>query len=665
MRRYPLLTEQNISRDFIETFGGYNHHLRIGENEFYDMKNLSSDNYPILSTRKKRGKINLDVPQAQGLKLVGFFTHQQSICPIYLNETTYELYSMVAGHLTLIGTTKYDGSYERQSVCVGTKIVIFPDKLYMDTMATQSGTDLWKSLESVWKSPFVNSSNFQHACDIRICDEEGREVTVFEYFDTSTKPASDFLSEKTVADENGRMEAESVKGPLDKTYYCDIHTGTFYYWHPNSSSWLTQEMFIKIYENRTNFADYFNVGDAVKISGLTEHPYEMDKSTEALDEVFDNNLDDSFIIMKILDNSAPNTEIVLKHHPVRPESVSYQVYCELTIEKRVPEMDFVFENNNRLWGCRYGYNRDGEFVNEIYASALGDFTNWECFAGTSQDSWTLSVGAEGVFTGAISYLGNPVFFKENLIYTVLGSYPATYQLQLTECKGVQKKCGKSLVMIDGALFYKSVGGVSAYTGALPTEIGTPLNEQTREYEAATAGACDGKYYLSVKGKDNTGTLFVYDTTKGLWYKEDDLSVDSFYALPMNNSLYFKSGDVLYITDAGKYSNEISFNVGTTKEDAIEWYAETGVIGCSAIDKKYVSRMSLRLSVGIGTRVYVFAEYDSSGVWELMATITGTRLGTFTFPIKPKRCDHFRLRISGTDECKIYSISKTLEQGSDM
>ena len=216
-------------------------------------------------------------------------------------------------------------------------------------------------------------------------------------------------------------------------------------------------------------------------------------------------------------------------------------------------------------------------------------------------------------------------------------------------------------MIDGALFYKSKGGVSAYTGALPNEIGTPLNEQIGEYVAASAGACDGKYYLSVKDKDYIGTLFVYDTAKGLWHKEDNLFVDSFYTVPKHNALYCKNGDTLYLTDADKRT----IGVIVTKEDAIEWYAETGVIGCSAIDKKYVSRMSLRLSVGIGTRVYVFAEYDSSGVWELMATITGTRLGTFTFPIKPKRCDHFRLRISGTDECKIYSISKTLEQGSDM
>lgn len=70
-------------------------------------------------------------------------------------------------------------------------------------------------------------------------------------------------------------------------------------------------------------------------------------------------------------------------------------------------------------------------------------------------------------------------------------------------------------------------------------------------------------------------------------------------------------------------------------------------------------------MGVGTRVYVSAEYDSSGVWEQIAVIVGSKLGTFTIPIRPKRCDHLRLRIEGDDEVKIYSISKTIEQGSDV
>ena len=53
--KLPLLNEIPATREMIEVFSGYNHNLRIGEGEFYDMKNLSSDDYPVLSPRRKRG----------------------------------------------------------------------------------------------------------------------------------------------------------------------------------------------------------------------------------------------------------------------------------------------------------------------------------------------------------------------------------------------------------------------------------------------------------------------------------------------------------------------------------------------------------------------------------------------------------------------------------
>lgn len=53
----------------------------------------------------------------------------------------------------------------------------------------------------------------------------------------------------------------------------------------------------------------------------------------------------------------------------------------LLLSRTVPEMDYVIECGNRLWGCRAGTDRQGDPVNEIYASKLGDFRNWNCFMG--------------------------------------------------------------------------------------------------------------------------------------------------------------------------------------------------------------------------------------------------------------------------------------------
>jgi hypothetical protein len=76
-------------------------------------------------------------------------------------------------------------------------------------------------------------------------------------------------------------------------------------------------------------------------------------------------------------------------------------------------------------------------------------------------------------------------------------------------------------------------------------------------------------------------------------------------------------------------------------------------------------MDVRLSLNVGTRVSIFADYDSLGSWEHLFSMTGTTLRSFAIPIRPKRCDHLRLKIMGIGEAKIYSITKTTEQGSDI
>ena len=102
-----------------------------------------------------------------------------------------------------------------------------------------------------------------------------------------------------------------------------------------------------------------------------------------------------------------------------------------------------------------------------------------------------------------------------------------------------------------------------------------------------------------------------------------------------------------------------------EEKAIKWVAESGVWGTDSPDKKYISRLDVRMSLNVGTRVIFLVQYDSSGEWEHLCTMMGTSLRTFSVPIKPKRCDHLRLRIEGEGEAKIYSISRTIEQGSDI
>ena len=266
-----------------------------------------------------------------------------------------------------------------------------------------------------------------------------------------------------------------------------------------------------------------------------------------------------------------------------------------------------------------------------------------------------SVGSDGAFTGAINHLGYPIFFKENCIHKVFGSYPANYQIQTTNCRGVQAGSEKSLAIVNETLFYKSRSAVCAYDGSLPQEISTPLGE-TR-YSNAAAGALGNKYYISMKIENSSPEkyqLFVFDTAKGLWHKEDDTQATEFSNV----------NGILYYVDYADNTIKTVNGVGNILEDDIEWSATTGILETDSPDKKYISRMDVRVSLAIGARMTFYIEYDSSDSWEYLFSVEGTSLRTFPIPVRPKRCDHFRLKIEGKGDGKIHSICKTIEQGSD-
>ena len=238
------------------------------------------------------------------------------------------------------------------------------------------------------------------------------------------------------------------------------------------------------------------------------------------------------------------------------------------------------------------------------------------------------------------------------MHKVYGNYPSNYQIQTTTCRGVQKGCERSLATVNEVLYYKARSGVCIYDGSLPTEISSAFGEEA--YGNAVAGSLGNKYYISMQDTDRLWHLFVYDAKRGMWHREDDTQATAFCSC---------NGDLYFIDYADKLIKSV--NGSGVSEGDVHWMAETGIIGTDSPDKKYVSRIDVRLSLTVGTRVHFNVQYDSDGGWEHLFTMTGTSLRSFAVTIRPRRCDHLRLRIEGDGEAKIYSICKTIEQGSDM
>jgi len=584
--KYPFLSELQASRKMIDVFRGYNHNLRIGDGEFYDMTNLTSADYPVLSPRPARGVFA--VPSV----VQGMIT-KDSLCYVDGGD-----FIIGEDRISMGLTVDKDAGGKvipKTLISMGAYVIIMPDKKYINTADhTDNG-----SIEATVTT--------KATVTISLCKIDGETYG------------------------NMAIQSTAPTNPQNMALWLDTSTipNALKQYSATSAMWISiASTYVKI--SASGIGIPFSEGDGVTISGI--------------EDVALADLNSSMVIQARGDGYIVVTGII--DQVVTQEAA-------VTVKRHMPNMDFIIESENRLWGCRYGDDVNGNMVNEIYACKLGDFKNWNCFAGISTDSYAVTVGTDGPFTGAIAHLGYPLFFKEGCVHKVYGNYPANYQILTTACRGVQSGCSRSLAIVNETLYYKARSAVCAYDGSLPVEISSALGDVS--YSNAVAGHLGNKYYVSMLNDSGRYDLFVYDTLKGMWHREDNTQVLQFCNC---------RGDLYYI-DCHDMQIKTVLGTGTRDTAPIKWEAVTGVIGTDSPDKKYISRLDVRMSIPVGSRVMFFIEYDSDGHWQYLFTMVGMNLRSFPVPIRPLRCDHLRLKIVGEGDAKIYSICQTIERGSDL
>lgn len=87
------------------------------------------------------------------------------------------------------------------------------------------------------------------------------------------------------------------------------------------------------------------------------------------------------------------------------------------------------------------------------------------------------------------------------------------------------------------------------------------------------------------------------------------------------------------------------------------------MGLGETGQKRVIRITLRATLTPGSRMTVYILYDDETVPVHAATVTGTHMRSFTLPILPRRCDHFRLRLEGEGPFLLHSIAQVTQEGS--
>ena len=488
----------------------------------------------------------------------------------------------------------------KQLVGMGAYICIFPDKVYYNT---EDNSD-YGSMEADW--------SFSGSVSYAPCNVDGVEY-----------------ERATVS---GAEPENPDNGDLWVDTSGDVHV--LLQWSESSAMWVEiPTVYTKIsFTSQGQIPAAFKRYDGVELTGCYFSELDGSKILYGVGGEAETTAD-YIVVVGLTDNAYTD------------ESGS------IRITRKLPQMDFVVECQNRLWGCFYGF--DGEkTVNEIYCSALGDFKNWRQYLGLSTDSWAGSVGSDGQWTGAVTYLGHPTFFKENRIHMVTVSAQGAHSLDETVCRGVQKGSHKSLQVVGETLYYKGRSGVFAWQGGFPTCVSDALGEEL--YYDAAAGAFGERYYISMRGADGVWQFFVYSIKKGLWIREDHLQATDFCACD----------DELYCLDVSGRLLALNGTDGEA-ETTLSWMAESGILYYEYPDHKYVSRYNIRLRMEEGAQVHVYLQYDSEGPWRLSGTIRSKGTGTVTLPIRPRRCDHLKLRLEGQGEVRIFSIARILEVGSDV
>lgn len=623
-------------RDTVMEFGGLNQRVRGNENEFFDMRNMSSDCYPLLSPRKRRMTAYYTTNKITAM------CNKEAFVWTEIDGATHRFY--VNGR-EIEAMSSSDIESKRQLVGMGAYVVMFPDGKYVNLLDDEGYKD---------------------------CGELGAKFSSGELGDDGTGTIQRVILTPCMAD-GSEISAKTTgtaapSSPDNGDVWLDNSGDKSVYkkWDAATSQWVQMgTTYVKI--TRSWIGQKFKKWDAVSLKGLSKPMFLSGDSFVDVDsdrlkaQVETLNTDGTILYDVSLDADRKLNHIVVAGII---DKKCYIVEGEVTVERKVPDMDFVVECDNRLWGCKYGLV-DGKVVNEIYACRQGDFKNWYAYLGISTDSYAVSLGSEGHFTGAAVFNKCPVFFKQGCIHQIYGSMPSSYQLLTTNCEGVEKDQGDSVCLCNNVLFYKGPTGFFAYTGSLPQKISRNL-EMKRWGKVIGEGVGD-KVYFACGDSEGEKAIYVYDTVYGLWHKEDERNVTAFS----------RDGHILYmlIREDGKSRIEsvtgevdvaITENDNTfpiTEED-FEWYAESTDIGYSDTNLKYVQKITVRAKLSEGSEVAVYLSCDGGDFRRVGYEMYREGVHTNEIAFTPERCEVYRYRIAGKGDVKIISVSKTVIQGSE-
>lgn len=672
-----LKTSKRKSAQTVVSFRGVNYGEGGGDGQLEDSRNVTSERYPVLSPRAGRS-IEGEYEDATAV----YYKNGQFV----VNGTDLLYNGEVIANVT---------AGKKQFVSVNSKVVVYPDKVMFDTATGEvrklgaeylSENDVVEFIDSKtialhqgkyytkvvatgniggtgttsddkptlrhwdrilkYQGATVNPETgefslgdamiaplatvYNESSNLNISIRYLKEGVVFTKAYKSDRGGSigqtlfelDPLKQWAVVTKVYFYQRAGIAGPTADGGYVNNPTGDPYF----GFDYEIREVAGLAYEPFNGFeALGFRVGDTVEIEGL-----------ETMAEENGNYTIRGFGTHKTAEGTELHTVIFDDEAFAKTGTDSGKV----SIRRKTPDLSIVCESNNRLWGAE---------GNTIYASALGDPTNVFTYDGLDTDSYAVAVASDGAFTGCIGYGNSVLFFKEDRMYKILGDYPSNYTMYEYQVPGVKLGSESSLHNINETLYYHGREGVYRYGGGSPELISE--NFGVRRFRDAAAGAEGDRYYISMQDVASQGWgLWVYDTLRGVWLQEDESQgVDFAYN---DGKLRFIDGD----------GHLVCVNPDESDEK-VAWSATLCRMDETYLNRKCYSKLVLRADL-LEDRAWLRVEIScDDGPWKLVYTGHDEHAKTLNIPILPKRCDNFRIRLSGEGKCMIRTLQREFSVNS--
>lgn len=584
----PTVKRESRYKRSIITFGGLNLTQSYSAGEMSDCSGISHKDFPSVTQRPKGERIFECVSPTAAI-------FENKVCIAASDSLYYD--GKKVGNLT-------PGA--KQLATLGNKIMVFPDKMYYDTE-----TEEFKSLSGkcetlgakvtfTGNSLSVPSSLFEQSNELDKTQFQ-KDALVVTYtsanVDSGVIKFREFALKKVTELETGTIFREKC----NENQYRIV--GGVSYSEESEICEVSNEL-ITIKNVIKDIFSGFKAGDVVEISGCAV--------------LTRNNLTGTIV-------EKTDTKLTFAEENFKEGTETESI----TLQRKIPDFTCVCSFENRLWGCE---------GNTIYASALGDPTNFFSYKGLSTDSFTVASNSAGRFTACIPYGNSCLFFKETSCYKLYGNRPANFQLTQSFGTGVLKDDAASVVNAGGKLICKGNGGIYVFYGGAPQCISDKLGAVTMKN--AAAGSNGRLYYLSADTKDGREE-YVWDIEKDLWSKTGITDVLG----------YASYGDTMY-----RLKNDGVEKITTEADSEAEWSITFCPFDEGYYNTKNYSRLHIRVQLFQGAYIRAEVRDDDSG-WKIINTSYGDSRKYLNIPCVVKSCHRVELRLSGKGRSILESVTR--------